>query len=94
MNYSFKATAKQSLEELDKEEAEEIIELIEEVAEQGFNHDKVKMIKDGNGDWVYRIKVDEENTNYRVFTDYIEGELKILDILHRSIAYEDEYGNG
>jgi mRNA-degrading endonuclease RelE of RelBE toxin-antitoxin system len=60
MNYSFKATSKQSLEELDKQRAEEIIELIEEVAEQGFNHDKVKVIKDRNGDWVYRIKVDEE----------------------------------
>ncbi len=76
MDYSFKATAKQSLEELDREQAEKIIELIEEVVEQGFNHDKVKMIKDRNGDWVYRIKVDEDNTNHRVFTDYIEGELQ------------------
>ncbi|MFB6158661.1 MAG: type II toxin-antitoxin system RelE/ParE family toxin [Candidatus Nanohalobium sp.] len=93
MNYSFKATAKQSLEELDKDQAEEVIGLIEEVAKQGFNHDKVKLIKDRNGDWVYRIKADEENTNHRVFTDYIEGELKVLDILHRNIAYEDKYGN-
>lgn len=94
MDYSFKATAKQSLEELDKEQAEEIIELIEELVEQGFNHDKVKMIKDRNADWVYRIKVDEDNTNHRVFIDYIEGELKILDILHRSVAYEDKYRSG
>jgi len=71
-----------------------IIELIEEVVEQGFNHDKVKMIKDRNGDWVYHIKVDEDNTTHRVFTDYTAGELKVLDILHRSVAYEDKYGNG
>ncbi|MFB6181229.1 MAG: type II toxin-antitoxin system RelE/ParE family toxin [Candidatus Nanohalobium sp.] len=94
MDYSFKATAKQSLEELDKGQAEEIIKLIEEVAEQGFNHDKVKMIKDRNGDWVYRIKAAEDNTNHRVFIDYIEGELKIIDILHRNIAYDGKYGNG
>jgi len=94
MDYSFKATARESLKELEREEAEEIVELIEEVAEQGFNHDKVKMIKDRNGDWVYRLKVDREPSNHRVFLDYIDGELKILDILHRSIAYEDKYGNG
>lgn len=94
MDYSFGANARQSLKELDREQAEEVIELIEEVAERGFNHDEVKLIKDRDGNWVYRIKVDEENTNHRVFTDYIEGELKVLDILHRSVAYEDKYGNG
>jgi len=62
------------------------------VAEQGFKHNKMKMIKDRNGDRVHRLKVDRENTNHRVFLDYIEGELKILDILHRNVAYEDEYG--
>lgn len=94
MNYSFRATARQTLKELERQKAEEIIELIEEVAEQGFNHDKVKMIKDRNGNWVYRLKVDKDNTNHRAFLDYIDGELKILDIMHRSVAYEDEYGNG
>lgn len=94
MNYSLRPEARKSLKELNREQAEEIIRLIEEVAEQGFSHHKVKMIKDRNGDWIYRIKVDEDNTNHRIFTDYTEGELKILDILHRSIAYENEYGNG
>ena len=94
MDHSFKATARESLKELEREEAEEIVELIEGVAKEGFNHNNVKMIKDRNGDWVYRLKVDGENTNHRVFLDYIEGEIKVLDVLHRSIAYEDEYGNG
>ncbi|MFB6245217.1 MAG: hypothetical protein ABEJ03_02615 [Candidatus Nanohaloarchaea archaeon] len=82
------------MKELERQKAREIVESIEEVAEQGFNHDRVKMIKDRNGDWVYRLKVDKDNTNHRVFLDYINGELKILEILHRSVAYEDEYGNG
>ena len=94
MNYSFRKTSRQSLKELEQEKAEEIVEAIEEVAEQGFNHDRVKMIKDRNGNWVYRLKVDKDNTNHRVFLDYIDGELKILDIMPRSVAYEDEYGNG
>ncbi|MFB6174766.1 MAG: type II toxin-antitoxin system RelE/ParE family toxin [Candidatus Nanohalobium sp.] len=94
MNHSFRKTARQTLKELEQEKAGEIVEIIEEVAEQGFNHDKVKMIKDRNGDWVYRLKVDKDNTNHRIFMDYIDGELKILDVLHRSVAYEDEYGNG
>lgn len=94
MNYSFRKTARRSLKELERQKAREIVESIEEVAEQGFNHDRVKMIKDRNGDWVYRLKVDKDNTNHRVFLDYINGELKILEILHRSVAYEDEYGNG
>ncbi len=94
MDYSFKKTAKDSLEKLDKSVSREIIETVSEVAEKGFNHDKVKMIKDRNGDWIYRIKVVREYTNHRIFADYVEGELKILDILHRNKAYEDQYGNG
>ncbi|PSG98634.1 MAG: hypothetical protein BRC29_00725 [Nanohaloarchaea archaeon SW_7_43_1] len=94
MNYSFKETAKNSLEELDVDEVKEILRLIEEMIEEGFSHPKVKMIKERNGDWVYRLKVDRENTNHRVFLDYVEGDIKILDIMHRDVAYEGKYGNG
>ena len=94
MNYSFKETAKNSLEELNDTEISEILQLIEEMVEEGFSHPKVKMIKERNGDWVYRLKVDKENTNYRVFLDYVEGDIKILDIMHRDVAYEGKYGDG
>lgn len=93
MDYSFKPTAKKSLEKLDKEQSREILSLIDEVASQGISHEKVKMIKDRDGNWVYRLKVDGEHTNHRAFLDYIDGELKVLDILHRENAYEGDYGN-
>lgn len=93
MDYSFKDPAKRSLEELDVEKAERILEAIEEVAEEGLKHGNTKMIKDRRGDWIYRLKADEGDINHRVFLDYINGELKILDVLHRSKAYDGEYGN-
>jgi mRNA-degrading endonuclease RelE of RelBE toxin-antitoxin system len=93
MDYSFKETAKQSLEELEKDKAREIIESVEELAEKGFEHDKLKLIQDRNGNWIYRLKVMKQKTNHRVFIDYIDNEIKILDILHREQAYEGKYGN-
>lgn len=94
MDYSFKQTAKEALEQLDRNQAEEILDAVAEVANQGFDHEKVKMIKDRKGNWLYRIKVNGDVTNHRVFIDYVERELRVLDIMHRSVAYEDKYGNG
>lgn len=94
MDYSFRENARKSLEKLDNSKSREIMKVITEVAENGFNHESVKMIKDRNGDWLYRIKIVEGTTNHRAFADYTEGKLKILDILHRDKAYEDQYGNG
>lgn len=93
MEYVLKESAKKTLEELDVEKAEYILTIIEEVTEEGLEHDKVKLIQDRNGQWLYRIKIVSEICNYRAFVDYIDGKLEILDILHRDIAYEGEFGN-
>jgi len=92
MNSVFTDRASESLENLDSEISRRILDFIDEVTEEGFSHERVKMIKDRNGDWVYRIKIKEDGLNYRTFMDYVDGEFKILDILHRDEAYEGVYG--
>lgn len=92
MDYSFSEQAKKSIEEMVESHADKVLTQIKDVAEQGFSHEGVKMIKDRRGDWVYRIKIDDDAANYRAFADYSDGELKILDVLHRDQAYEGRYG--
>lgn len=93
INYSFKKTAKQSLEEMEKNVTEDIIEALEGLSTQGFQHEKVKLIQDRSGDWLYRLKVVGDGVNHRVFLDYAEDEIKVLDIMHRNQAYEGKYGS-
>lgn len=94
MDYVFKPAAKEALEELDNKNSEKIMKAIEEVSEQGFSHENIKLIKDQEGNWLYRLKVQDEKINQRVFLEYIDKKLKIFDILDRECAYEEEYGNG
>jgi|APHM01.1.fsa_nt_gi Plasmid stabilisation system protein. len=93
ITYSFKQEAKNSLEGLEKNIAEEIIKTLEELSKQGFEHEKVKLIQDRNGEWLYRLKVMTDESNHRVFLDYIENEIKVLDVMHRDQAYEGKYSS-
>lgn len=93
MDYTLKEPAKESLEDLPINKAEKILEVIEEVSDEGLSHGKVKLIQDRNGEWLYRIKIVSKECNHRAFVDYIDGRLEILDILHRDTAYQGRFGN-
>jgi len=94
IEYRFRETAKEALEELERVKSEEIISKIEDVAQTGFEHRDLRMIKDNHGEWLWRLKVDGDKTNHRIFLDYIENKIIVLDIIKREEAYKGKYGNG
>ena len=73
---------------LSLEAREEIFSVLEEFEDKQFAHPEVKQIKDRDGKWIWRLKVKEENTDHRVFIDYVEGSFQVLEVLHRDKAYE------
>ena len=93
MSYILKDQAKETLSELDRDKAGQILDVIQDFSEKGLDHSNVKLIKDRRGEWLYRIKIVSENCNHRAFIDYIDGRIEVLDILHRDVAYEGKFGN-
>lgn len=66
---------------LDSDQWNEIEPIIDEVSQEGTDHENVKLVPNSKIDHpVWELRVEEENTDHRIFLDIDRSNLVILAI--------------
>lgn len=82
--------AREGFYELSNDVKEEVLDEIDAMKDAGiFSYENVKMIKDRNGEWRWRLKI-KNDADHRLIFDYTDGTLVFLLLGHRDDVYAEE----
>ena len=89
MSVELKPGAIEDLEKMDGKIREEIFEKLEDFSKKQLDHPDIKMIKDHDGRWIWRLKCKEDHSDHRIFLDYEDNRFIVNKVAHRDDAYEN-----
>ncbi len=89
MQVSLTPRAFEDLKNLDEEVSDEFFDILQKLEDEGMSIKEVSLWEDNRGELLFRLKIKEDKTDHRGFSDIEDGKAVVYNVFHRDEGYEN-----